>query len=171
MYYMQSSSWTSRHLVSIPCLAVACGTCWNKRKKAEPSFSQLILWKKLISWVTVLPLWPTVKSSAVAVPCSWRTDSVLVTTWPLPRTRVQRTTKPLSPSCKVREYLVAFESVSNNVCLIDVIQDATVASETDNEIVMLLPLHTVKLFPTLLRRIEEEINTEYVLFISPTSTL
>jgi ABC-type multidrug transport system ATPase subunit len=46
-----------------------------------------------------------------------------------------------------------------------IISDATVASETDNEIVMLLPLHTVKLFPTLLRRIEEEINQNKTLGI------
>lgn len=49
----------------------------------------------------------------------------------------------------------------------DIISDATVASETDNEIIMLLPLHTVKLFPTLLRHIETEINEKYVLLVYP----
>jgi ATP-binding cassette subfamily A (ABC1) protein 3 len=68
------------------------------------------------------------------------------------------------------EHLVTSKPLCHDTCqaqninnLTDVISDATVSSATDNELVMLLPLHSVKLFPQLLKNIEDEINQQYVL--------
>jgi ABC-type multidrug transport system ATPase subunit len=81
-----------------------------------------------------------------------------------------RDDKAIEDIVQGKENIATIELLITFLLRTGIISDATVASETDNEIVMLLPLHTVKLFPTLLRRIEEEINQKYVPRVSPRVT-